>query len=385
MLGLTVVAPLFCSVASYATARPSAAIVATTLPDTVLAGPGPIQYAVDRGHVGGPTRRDIYGQRVRIERSIAATVAGSVAILVPWDYAANCRPTPWPRSAAWTAPGTRGVFAGVLRPREQWIDGTPTLDVMRADHQPFPQRFRREEPAAPLTADDYADLLERLPSPEELDSLGTIQYQAVLAWLAAHPEFRGRAPVPSIERHIADLVRRERFDQLEVPIAGTYRVTISGAGAEPLVCYARTMTTAVGEYFADLTATRDGLDPTRPFEGYSLLATGADRLDQLPTERAGTAREGYFNALLATAVESDGSRVARGQIDRHFLALQFPSDTLLARLGREERGLSAPRPRNQATIAIGPAERVVIEERIDVGGGRSLVVRAERISTETLR
>lgn len=68
--------------------------------DTIAAGPGDVKYRIEHGHFGRGRDRTIYGQLVDVEklgrrrpgalRALGNTVRQ--AILVPWDYAADCNP-----------------------------------------------------------------------------------------------------------------------------------------------------------------------------------------------------------------------------------------------------------------------------------------------------
>ena len=59
-----------CSKIGYSGGLASEAIffLGTTLPDTVLAGPGAVDFTVGVGHFGPPQDRAIYGQLVEVER-----------------------------------------------------------------------------------------------------------------------------------------------------------------------------------------------------------------------------------------------------------------------------------------------------------------------------
>ncbi len=117
--------------------------IGAALSDTLLAGAGHQKWGTGPGHSGYGRSRKIFGQLVQIERlqGVSATrLPGGTktVVLVPWDYGPDCSTVVWGETARWTAPGTRGVFEATLRPRDEWVNGIPTLDVFAPDFSPYP-------------------------------------------------------------------------------------------------------------------------------------------------------------------------------------------------------------------------------------------------------
>lgn len=94
--------------------------IGNSTPDTVRTGPGDVHYRVSEGHFGRPGDRIIHGQSVEIEslsavdRKILPPGVKRV-VLVPWDYGADCSPTPWTGTARWITPRTPGLYHAQLR------------------------------------------------------------------------------------------------------------------------------------------------------------------------------------------------------------------------------------------------------------------------------
>jgi hypothetical protein len=217
-----------CSLIPFALARwPTASrIVATALPDTVLAGPGDARPSRHGGHWGAGAARPVYGQLVRIDtlageeatavRAAFARTGAREAVVVPWDYDASCETTYWSRSARWVEPGLTGFYTVRARPQAQWIDGRPTFDAFNAALEPYPhgpyfQAGHRGTDTLgthpSLTPTEMFSLHEALPAhgaPGDSASLEPLR-----RWVAAHPEAAHRYPA----RWILDRVLRRRGEQ----------------------------------------------------------------------------------------------------------------------------------------------------------------------------
>ncbi|HEV3052466.1 MAG TPA: hypothetical protein VGX50_19290, partial [Longimicrobium sp.] len=116
-------------------------LVGVATPDVVRTGAGGMDYVVEPGGQD-PDPGSVAGQVVRVERLGGAEAAGLPAgvdrvVLVPWAYLWTCTTVRWTGGANWIASGVRGLFWGRLRPRGQWVDGLPTVDVEHAAHLPY--------------------------------------------------------------------------------------------------------------------------------------------------------------------------------------------------------------------------------------------------------
>ena len=106
--------------------------LARALPDTVLAGPGTVNYSLGTGHFGAAGNPEIYGQRFAVERYgsfVPALNGHPQVVVVPWDYGASCETLPWTRSARWAGDDELRFIKAVLREPAHWVDGVPTLDA----------------------------------------------------------------------------------------------------------------------------------------------------------------------------------------------------------------------------------------------------------------
>ncbi|MEZ4455053.1 MAG: hypothetical protein R2882_00685 [Gemmatimonadales bacterium] len=376
---------LFCSLAPMPSVQPGFAVIATPARDTVLAGPGSVEFTLADGHIGPASSRAIYGQRIRIERTLTPGSAGMTeAVLVPWDMAADCVPVPWAATARWAQIGRRAVFYGQLRPHDQWIDSVPTVDVFGAHLKPYPEAFREDLSAAEiLTVDEFADLLERLPSASAEQREGSAAFRRVSEWLDANPEIRAREPALGLARTIRSRARAERIRAIEPVIAGTYRFTVTVTGQPPVSFYGRTVDRPIGEYRRDLKSFRN-LAPDDPIEGYSLLTSVADRIEDLPTDRMNRDpdREDYLNVLLPAAGGTGPGTTTAGSAGLGLLEAFRPADTLFVRLGRDFRfeiGLGAV-----GEFRIGPGADISFAEEFALGPGRTLRITATRVSLRTI-
>jgi hypothetical protein len=212
-----------CSLSSFPLGRSSTGtyFVATTLSDTVLAGPGNVQLSqIGNGHWGPGRPRAVYGLLVRVDTLGGAQVASMraafarnrsrEALIVPWDYDASCQPTYWTRSVQWVRPGSEGFYTVRARPPAEWINGRPTFDAFFADRHPYPHApffqagYRgtdalRTRPS--LTPAEMFSLHEALPTASPRDSAAVAPLRQ---WAAQHPDLAAKFPADVI---IATLVR----------------------------------------------------------------------------------------------------------------------------------------------------------------------------------
>ena len=177
------------------------AFVGMATADTARAGAGGMKFLeTERG--GALSGAPIFGQLIRIEtlaassRSALAMPSRGVvldAVLVPWGVSSDCTPVRWHASAQWVPPRTRGFYAGVLRPRSQWVNGRPTLDVGNPWIMPHtgvtPARAARDTVAA-LTPDEMLHLYDVLPlagSGREREAVVRAHLTPVLRWARDNP------------------------------------------------------------------------------------------------------------------------------------------------------------------------------------------------------
>ena len=206
--------------------------LATALPDTVDAGrAGPPRAPLEAmsastppgmERVPRPGEKAYWGQLVRLERvggngsdEIRAALSGGVqeAVLVPWGYRADCQPVAWDTSARWITPGASGFFTAMLRPRTQWAGNRPTFDVATAWHQPYPHgqflQYDRPDPRSDtlphLTASEYFELYEALPSDAAYRTNREQAAVSVRAWARGHPDLARRYPATEMIQMVEHL------------------------------------------------------------------------------------------------------------------------------------------------------------------------------------
>ena len=224
--------------------------IGTALPDTVLAGAGHEEWSTGPGHSGFGRPRKIYGQLVQIEqlRGLSATrlpPATKRVVLVPWDYGPDCSTVVWGQSARWVAPENRVVFKATLRPRDEWANGLPTLDVSTPEFSLYPfdttRLYMLRDPAMnELSLEEVLDFYERLPLDRDLFDSPYSAMQPLEAWARSNPALASRQPARTILGFVRFDVEERRVSLIKSPIVGTYRFVFTVPPVDSLVMYART-------------------------------------------------------------------------------------------------------------------------------------------------
>jgi hypothetical protein len=400
-----------CSLADFKTVRGSklAHFIATATADTLFTGPGTMRYQVQEGHFGPAGDRTIYGQVVDVERAgglALARIPGRFtrAVVPRHQHGADCRTTPYTRTARWVQPGTRGLFVAVLRDSAHWVDGIPTFDVGTPDTEPYPQRAQAWKYGGDdekdyafdsdsiLTMDQAFALMDVLPVLGEKGE--TEDARPLFAWARANPRLARRYPAAQILRFARLDLEYDLLGKIDPPLAGTYRFTATLAGRPPVTFFVRTRSAPTNEWDPRPAPPRPQ-DPTevrRP-HGYNLLAAGAPTADALPVDVESARRmdrEGYFSLLTEPERMADGTQVWRGSIEINLVARQFPADSAIGQFARGdfqrsyeayEKELPDDMPARFVLAADGSVRG---EQTTDLGGGRVLTIRAERISRDVI-
>jgi hypothetical protein len=297
--------------------------------DTMLAGAGHESWGTGRGHSGFGRARTIYGQLVAIEQlqGVSRTMlpADTKSVLVvPWDYGADCSTVVWGRSAQWVTPGTRAVFRGRLRVRDDWPNGVPTIDVDFPEFSLYPYDLRRlymlrDTALNDLSLENVLDLYERVPFDTTLAMSPDSAIQPLEAWARNNPELARRQPARTVLDFIRVDVEERRVSMIKSPIAGTYRFVVSVPGVDSLVLYLRTddrpWGTQRGRYefgTPEDSATRGQL------YGYYLLTAAATSPGRLPRQANSKRAHPTTNIGLTPIVETSDSSVWRGGEDVYF-------------------------------------------------------------------
>jgi hypothetical protein len=271
--------------------------MATFLPDTALAGPGAVRPGANAGHFGRGDRRSIHGQLVVLgalpSRTAHALPPGArTAVLVPWDYAADCRPVAWSRSAVWLTPGQEGLVSARLRAPEHWADGLPTFDVFRPQLQPYDPShgpWAGSDSLGPraLPALQLMYLLDSLPPVFGSNGRAdTLVERRVIERLHADPALRDRYPVVMIVHEAARILESARLRGIRPPFAGTLKLELSFDDGPWRTMWARTDPHPLA-WRADESAAQamppDPLAPT-PYTRYELGVHSATAREALPRD-----------------------------------------------------------------------------------------------------
>jgi hypothetical protein len=387
-----------CSMPTFPSHRGGVHLVTIATADTVLAGAAGMRYKVERGKA----ERPVYGQVAAVER-VGGDDAGRLpggtrrVVLVPWGYDESCERTLWTSSARWVEPGMRGLLWGSLRPREQWVDGMPTVDVTEPYSLPYaPHRWRGEGPA--LEAEQLFELMQRFPAYDEYRANRDAFVRPVLDWARAHPELARRFPADDFVVAAESRVRHARVRRIDPPLAGTYRLTVTVDGGAPHTLYVRTGSAPASEWDPVTDPAEAGWRPPAmddPFPGYTLPLRRSASADSLPSGWEDLSRGGFFSLAAAPepAAETD-VQVFRGNVDLYSPLHAVLGDSVLARVAREEldalnrrlreRTFPPARVRAPARFRLRPDGTVSVEQTTVLDSGTTLVIRGERISRVTI-
>lgn len=386
----------------------TAHFIATPMADTVFAGAGSVRYVVAPGHSGPAGKRAVFGQVVSVERigglaSRALHQPVQRVVLVPWDYGPDCTPTPWTRSAAWAAPGSRGLFTAVLRDFAHWVGGVPTFDVLTPEMEPYPQQMQRQlrgrslPPDSIVPMEELFQLMELLPDQRLLPDSAEAATESLFAWARANPMLTGRYPIAAALSQARGMVGRQRLRAVGSSLTGTYRLTVSLSGGPVRTFYARTGRVPDSEWNSVSNRMRHHRvdDPTivpRP-DGYYLVAAVAQSVAALPEncERGrDTSREGYIAVVHPPPDSTPDVRTWIGKLEVSLAERAFRGDTALGRFARTEfeayyrrsrAGLPAETPARFAQSADGT---IGVEQRLTLEDGRSLTFSGMRVSSDVV-
>ena len=374
--------------------------------DTVFAGTGSVRYVVAPGHSGPAGERAVFGQVVSVERlgglaSLALRQPAGRVVLVPWDYGADCTPTPWTRSAAWLEPGTRGLFTAVLRDSAHWAGGVPTFDIFTPEREPYPHRLRWQLRGRNLSADSIVpmeelfQLMELFPDQRLLPDSAEAATEQLFAWARTNPALARRFPIADVLTAARWMVGTQRLRAIESPLAGTYQMTASLPGGPARTFYARTRRVPTSEWNVSRSLPRQVDDPTvvpRP-EGYHLLAAVAESLAALPKScdrGRDPDREAYIAVLNPPPDSTAGARRWAGKLEVSLVKRALVADAELDQFAREEfdaarRRFRTGQPAETPAQFVQSADGTIrLEQRITLEDGRSLTIRGIRISPDVV-
>jgi hypothetical protein len=355
-------------------------VLGTPGADTVLAGRGDVTYVTGDGHFGPGPDRPIFGQRFLVERigtPASASLPGNVAsvIVVPWDYAADCRPTPWSRSAQWLPQAERGLVFGQLREPAHWVQGIPTLDVHVPQAQPYPRAaLRRTSPDSAITADEGFELMEALPEAARFQSALEESIESFRTWLAANPTIAQKYPAKDVIRGLVYNVETTLLKRIVPPVVGTYRLAAARPGQDSAIFFIRTYPRPSSAWNHTYAVSDPPLANFRTPAGYYLMVAAAASERELPTSQSNRAirQEGYFALPTEPRERPDGSREWAGRIDVSWIDREL--------LGSVPFNHAFPASASRGTFVMDAEGRVHVEMDMGTLGGRPVILRGERIS-----
>lgn len=313
------------------------AFMGSPLPDTVPAGDGWLRPVVAKGHSAAGAPRAAYGQRVRVDR-VGDRARNALprntreVVLVPWDYAADCRPVAWGRSARWLPDSLSGVFRARLRPRAEWAQGMPTFDIFGTHFQPYRDRppgatvFDGVSSTEPrLSAHALLSFYDALPPPGVApDTLAALQW---ITRTRADTALVGRYPVSAFVYAARAQFASARAKAIRVPVDGTFRLNVSIDNLAPRTLFLRVSATVTSLQDSTRGIPDTALVPRLP-EGYYIYAAAATTIDQLPTHCRGFDHStiAYVDLDWHAPMPANGTGEWKGGIDGRLLELLLSSE-----------------------------------------------------------
>ena len=204
--------------------------------------------------------RTVPAQLMRVE-SVAGLAADSIrsglrssdgtAVFVRHVISPSCGPMP-ASDGALDSVGTRGLYIGAPRPMSAWIAGRPTFDVLRAEHQPLPERvdrprnsghlvFTRPDTGTLMSADALFDLYGTLWT-ESVAIGDTSVWIRARDWLGRNQANARKHPAREVIDRAVRMVEEARTYGRPVPYGGTFAITVMTPRGDSAMLYARTMT-----------------------------------------------------------------------------------------------------------------------------------------------
>lgn len=370
--------------------------------DTVLAGPGSTEFKLEQGHYGRARERPIYGQLVGVEKwggnePALQAAGGSTAVVVPWDYAADCSTTLWGGRWVWLRTGDRMVLRPQLRDRRYWVDGHPTFDAFSPQFDAYPVRYedpvRGRQPTG-LSVDELFDLLQRLPSAEEISRLGWTATDNAARWANTHPDLARMYPAQEIGMNLSWEAGDSHARHIDSPLVGTYRFWLTYPNGKQRQFYVRTTDRPTGAWHIlrpsrEEPRTREWL---RYPDGYELRLWVATTERGLPIEPDWRKRYDFELGVREVSASAADSTTWRAGFETSGLYLfkvlnDAQLDSLMSKhfawfFARYDSGMLSPDPGRFVKHSDG---RITFEQPIPLVDGTRIIMRAVRVSTKAIR
>jgi hypothetical protein len=370
--------------------------------DTLLAGPGGVQFGMRGGHFGPGVQRPIHGQVVAVEALGGAAVAGmpqgvEAVVVVPWDYDPSCRPLAWSRSARWVPIGTSAFYIAQLRAPEHWVDGLPTVDLHNPGHLPYTgtEAIRGVPSDTPvdsmLSPAQLFGLYEAFPTRRQIHEAGAAALEPLRAWIDRHPELVRRAPVEMLVNSVVGTVDRAALSRTDHPVRGTWRFAIRLPNGLTRTVYGRVDPESITRWTPSRAARGWSPEQLLPAasEGLQLMIAFADTPEELRT--IGPPMDHPRGHVSTRMPPSSGTAEVSswaGLLDPSFLVAALPRHPVARQASREFQaryrstyaaGLPHPMP---ATFERGLDGVLRVRQSFALPDGEEVVVEGEQLARE---
>jgi hypothetical protein len=341
--------------------------------DTVVAGPGSVHPVTADGHSGDAGTGAVYGQVFTVDRAGGAAPASATrAVLVPWDYAANCAPVQWSSGWRWQEPNIGGLYQAFLRDSTEWAAGIPTYDVHFVPAEPY-----RGGGARWMTPDSLFAFMQLMPVTDAA-TVPRDSFARLFAWARARPNAKSLQPAAESMTDAIYSSRADAVARIVSPFLGTYAVTVTIGRDVSRSFVIRTYSELMEDWSPHPPpATLDWLQ-IQPIEGYTMMVGPAQR-DSVPILGSWTMRgTAFVDVTLRPERANDSTSVWVGDMETELVRRQFPGDSAVLRHIPADSYIPA-------TFTIGPGGAARIEGRLTLPGGIVVSVVAARVSLVTYR
>ena len=335
------------------------------------------------------TVSDVAGYQAEAIRG-GLRASGGSAVFVRHLIGSGCGPLPAMDGALDTA-GVNGLYVGVPRASDQWIDRRPTFDVFPSPHYPLPQRLRgrggflgnaRLDSAPTMTASELFTMYRALWV-ESVSAGDTADIERRLRrWIANNQRVARKRPAGTVATRMLMEVTDRVIASHPIPFGGTFAITVA-AGTDSLVLYGRTPRRArlwINHVISDrATGIPVAMSP-RSFAidittSMSRAGFDASSLEINPCSPVAV----VVNAL---PIVPDADSTWRGEIDPASFLDCTPPGSTLAGFTRQAPTPGLNSGPTSVTFRRHADGRITFDARIAADTSRGIVVHGERVSSE---